>query len=103
MDTWSKCIHSGKTQPSFSDRVNEDFIVPEKWNRICQPFIASCCLNTYGTGEGSPPDFITIANGEDDSSLRVECHEILIDVTARGVDGGKITAHSALDTVITLF
>ena len=35
--------------------------------------------------------FVTVANGEDDFGLSIDFHQVLIDVTAGGVDRGKIT------------
>ena len=53
--------------------------------------------------KGFPPRFVAVADGEDDFGFGVEGHEVLIDVAARGVEGGEIAAHVVCDAVLTGF
>ena len=53
--------------------------------------------------KGFPPRFVAVADREDDFGVGIEGHEFLIDVAARGVNGGEIAAHVVCDTVVTGF
>ena len=48
-----------------------------------------------------PPRFVAVTDGEDDFGFWVEGHEVLIDVAARGVEGGEIAAHVVCDAGLT--